>query len=456
MKTLSRRSLLRTTIGLAAAGTLARPHIANAQAKTATMWVVQGFVPEEDSAYRKLVADYEKQSGNRIDYSIVPFAPMRDKEVSAITSGDVPDLMETADFAFPYRNAWENRLTDVSDIFDTQKAQFSKNAHECSFAYNDTTKQRSYYIVPWKSAAVPFHIWGALVEKAGYKTSDIPDKWDAFIDFFAPVQDKLRREGMRNIYAYGYQLTATGVDPINTFNAFMIAHGGKDLVTPDGKLHTDDPKVRQAARQGLVQLTTAFKKGYVPPGVVSWNDADDNNAFHSKLIVMDFDGTISTEVALYHNKPEYDAIVTRGLPLSNSGQKLPAQVATGGVMIPKGAKNVAVAKEFMTYVIQPKVLNEYLKAGLGRWVIPMPEMAKSDPFWLADPHRKPYTEETLFGPTLAIYEAYNPAMAQVGAEEVFSVAENNVMLHGMAPEQAIAAAFKRVEEIFTKYPIQQA
>ena len=32
---------------------------------------------------------------------------------------------------------------------------------------------------------------------------------------------------------------------------------------------------------------------------ISWNDADDNNAFHSKLFVMDFDGTISTEVAMY-------------------------------------------------------------------------------------------------------------------------------------------------------------
>jgi hypothetical protein len=30
-------------------------------------------------------------------------------------------------------------------------------------------------------------------------------------------------QGMRNLYAYGYQLTANGGDPIATFNAFMIA-----------------------------------------------------------------------------------------------------------------------------------------------------------------------------------------------------------------------------------------
>jgi hypothetical protein len=33
-------------------------------------------------------------------------------------------------------------------------------------------------------------------------------------------------------------------------------YGGKDFITPDGKLHTDDPKVREAAVKRLVKLTT--------------------------------------------------------------------------------------------------------------------------------------------------------------------------------------------------------
>ena len=66
------------------------------------------------------------------------------------------------------------------------------------------------------------------------------------------MQDKLRDTGMRNIYALGYQLTANGVDPMATpFNAFLIAYGGKDIVTPDGKLHTDDPQVREAAIKAI-------------------------------------------------------------------------------------------------------------------------------------------------------------------------------------------------------------
>jgi multiple sugar transport system substrate-binding protein len=197
----------------------------------------------------------------------------------------------------------------------------------------------------------------------------------------------------------------------------------------------------------------------VPPGVVNWNDADDNNAFHSKLMVMDFDGTISTEVALLSTgkKAEYDDVVTHGLPLSNDGKVLPSQVALFGPVIPKGAKNIEVARDFAKFMIQPKVLNDYLKAGLGRWMLPIPEIAKSDPFWLKeDPHRTAYGTQTLINPTVPIYEAFNPAIAQVGAEHCFMDAVFDVLNNGVASTAAIEKAFKRTEQIFTKYPIQQA
>ena len=79
MTTVSRRSLLGGSMALAAAGTLARPYIANAAATTAEVWWAQGFVPEEDEAFKQIVADYQKASGNTIDYSIIPFAPERQK-----------------------------------------------------------------------------------------------------------------------------------------------------------------------------------------------------------------------------------------------------------------------------------------------------------------------------------------------------------------------------------------
>jgi multiple sugar transport system substrate-binding protein len=459
MEKLSRRSLLRASAGLVAAGTLVRPYIANAQAKTATMWIAQGFIPQEDAAFRKLVADYEKESGNTINYQIVPFAPLRQKEISAITTGVVPDIMETADFSFGPLQSWAGRLLDLSDIVEAHKSDYSDIALANNYFYDNVSKKRAYYAAPWKVAAVPFHIWKSLIVEAGANPADIPKTWTKFIDFFKPMQAKLRAKGMRRLYSYGWQAVSTnGVDPINNFYAFMIAYGGQDLITSNGQLHAGDPKVREAIIRAIERFSSDFNGGYVPPSALDWNDADDNNAFHAKTIIMDFDGTISTELALYDNKAEYDNIITHGIPLSDEGKPLPAQVGAFGNVIPKGANNVELAKEFVKYTLEPKVLNEYLKGGLGRWAPPYPGLVKSDPFWLrsGDPHRTVYITESLVGPTIPLYAAYSPASAELDAEHLFQVGIDNVINHGVKPEDAADTALKEAEQIFAKYPISQA
>jgi multiple sugar transport system substrate-binding protein len=450
---LTRRSILKSSAGLVAGAALARPFVANAAAKTAVVWWAQGFVHEEDIGFKKIVADYEKQSGNTVELSIVPFAPERQKIISAVTSGDVPDLFQNNPFEILALFAYQGKLVDVSDVVDTQKEEFTKTALLNSYVYDNVEKKRSYYGVPYQTAVLPNHVWRSLVEKAGYKISDIPKTWDAYYDFFKGVQKKLREQGMRGVYGLGFQVTTNGVDPCNFFNYFLIAYGGQNIVTENGKLHLDDPQVKEAMIKALTYPTTAYKGGYVPPGAINWNDADDNNAFHSKQIVMDLDGTISTEVALFHNKDEYDAIETMGLPLSNEGKPVPTHATNACGLIPKGAKNVAVAKDFLKYLIQPKVVGEYLKIGLGRNIPAMPSIVKDDPWWLADPHRKAYTEEGLLGPTLPQFWAFNPAFAEVQNTHVLSVAWADIMRNGVAPEAAAEKASKQIEAIFAKYPI---
>jgi multiple sugar transport system substrate-binding protein len=458
MSRLSRRVLLRGSVGLAAAGTLGRPFVANAQAKTIHVWWTQGFVREEDASLKNMVAEYEKATGNTVELSIIPFGPLMQKIVSALTSGDVPDVMthDIADASVVPQNAWHDRLVDITDVVESQKAQYHPTALLASQYYNNVLKKRSYYYAPYKTAVLPFHIWNSLVEKAGYKMSDAPKTWDAFWDFFKPMQKKLRDQGRRGLYALGLQPTTTGpADGNNTFHHFLIAYGGNGIVTKDGVPHVDDPQVKEAVIKALTYITTAFKEGYVPPGALSWSDADDNNAFHAKQMIMDLDGTISTEVALFHKKEEYDDIVTMGLPLDNSGKPIPAQLGVGGAFIPKGARNVALAKDFIKYAIQPKVINEYLKQGLGRWLPPMPELVKSDPFWLdpKDPHRVAYTTEGLIEPTVPNYPVFNPGYAEANAQQVWGIAAADVIREGMTPQAAADKALKRIGEILAKYPV---
>ncbi len=309
--------------------------------------------------------------------------------------------------------------------------------------------------MPFKGATLNIPVWKSLVEKAGYQVSDIPKTWDAYFDFFETVQKKLREKGMRHTYGLGYTLSTVGDDPNNLFAQFLIAYGGGGMVTPDGKPHLDDPKVRDAMIKALTKLTTPYKEGYVPPGAINWGDPDNNNAFHSQEVVMTPNDTISISAAVADNKQWYfKDIMTSQMPLGNDGKPIPVLLGVLLGFIPKGSNNVDAAKDFLRYLIQPAHLNTYLKEARARWLPVMPSIVKNDPFWLdeSDPHRPPAIRQGVLGPTVTWPYVFNPAFAQVDAEHVWEVAEADI-INGMAPDKATDKALARIAQIFQKYQI---
>src|SRR5438046_5301246 len=155
-------------------------------------------------------------------------------------------------------------------------------------------------------------------------------------------------------------------------------------------------------------------------------------------------------------KEEYDDSVTMCRAPSNDGKPVASQASNANLMIPKGSKNVEVAKDFLKYFIQPKVNNELLKTGLGRSIPCMPSVVKDDSWWFDDPHRKAYVAQGLLGPTLPQMWVANPAYAQVQNEHAFMTGWMDIIQSGMAPQAAAEKALKRVAEIFAKFPIAQS
>jgi multiple sugar transport system substrate-binding protein len=131
-------------------------------------------------AFRSMVADYEEASGNKIDYSIMPFMALSQKTVCALITGEVPDVGNWNASTITPQAAWDDRLTDITDVVESQRSQFSTTALLCSQFYNSARKERSFYFLPLGVGCIPFHVWGSLVEQAGYKMEDAPKTWDAF------------------------------------------------------------------------------------------------------------------------------------------------------------------------------------------------------------------------------------------------------------------------------------
>jgi len=95
--------------------------------------------------------------------------------------------------------------------------------------------------------------------------------------------------------------------------------------------------------------------------------------------------------------------------------------------------------------------------GLGRWCPAIPQVVKDDPWWTdpkLDPHRSQYVKMTVLEPTLPYGYAYNPALGQVNAEQVWGQCSADVIKNGMTPKDAVDKGFKRAGEIFEKFSFE--
>jgi len=456
MRTLSRRTAL-TGIGMVGASALARPNLARAASGEVSVWWSQGFYPQENKAIIAAMEDWEKRSGVKVNLSFMTDPDLITKLIAGMQTGDVPDLVHcvTADRFLVPRAAWDDQLEDVTDVLDTQKAEFIPTALQASRYYNAKLKQYSNYTVGIKCSAMMNSVWRPLVEEAGFSVPNIPRTQDAYYDFFQGVQDKLRAKGKR-IFGLGYSMAAKEADAGNLFAAFLLAYGGQDVVLPDGKLNIDDSKVRKAVSTALERLTTPYQKGYVPPGAINWGDVDNNNAFYAKQVVMTPNATISIAVAQSDKTDQYyKEIITHGRPLGNDGKPILGVLAVAPCFIPKGAKNLDAGKALLRDFIRPESLNTYLKETRARYLPVMMRIVKEDPYWTDpnDPHRPIAVETGLVLPTIPNWMNRNPAYSQVLSEQLWSQAEASITQKSMPVEKAVDEIAARMKVIFERYQI---
>src|SRR5581483_8989742 len=232
------------------------------------------------------------------------------------------------------------------------KSQFAPNTLETAYLYNGQTKKKAYYGFPLKQQSMHVQIWNDLLEKAGYKQSDIPTQWNDYWSFWCDkVQPAIRK--------------ATG-----------------QRIDDDGKLLVDDPKVRDGLIHALKDYTDTYIKGCTPPSSTTWKDPDNNVAFHNKTIVMTHNFTISiaakwfedstnpalTDAQRAAGKQAYEQdILTTGFPNKPDGSpmKYRSDVKTGVIFA--ASKNKAEGKEFIKFLMQEDNLRPYVEGGLGRW-----------------------------------------------------------------------------------------
>jgi len=428
-----------------------------------TVWWVKGFYKAEDDALFAAIKKFEdKHKGVKIELSQYPVQDMIPKTVSALDSGNPPDVAyaDVYDFQVTAKWAYDGKLEDISSVIDPIRTRFAPNTIETTFLYNNKDQKRAYYAFPIKQQTMHIEYWIDMLADAGFKESDIPTTWKEYWSFWCDkVQPAYRAKSGSRAFGIGQPLGVDSSDSFYSFLTFMDAHNVK-LVSDSGKLLVDDPSVRQGLINTLTDYTAPYTKGCTPPSSTSWKDPDNNVAFHNKTTVMTHNATISiaakwlddmnnatlSEEQRATAKKNYTQLIrTAGFPSKPDGSKMVYRAAVKTGVVFKDAKNKAAAKQFVAFLLEEANLTPYVEGSLGRW-FPVTKAAQESAFWQADAHRKSVYNQFKAG-TVTFEFTKNYKFTVLNNENVWAKAANRVLNEKIPVDKAVDEMIARIKTV---------
>lgn len=414
----------------------------------------KGYVLEEDEAIEATVSAWQASAEKPVRLSFYNSGEIAPKTLRASKAGLSPDILFAAKSVYPVSD-WQGKLADVTDVVATEASGFTADALQAAKVYGvdeatDAAGDR-YYAVPLNQSIIPIHYWKDLLAQAGYTPEDIPQEWDAFWNFWKTAQTALQEQG-QDIYGVGLPYSRAAKDSYQLFEQVLIAYDVQ-LLDSAGQLQTHRPEVREGIIRCLRWYTEFYGEGYVPPRATTWADPDNNRSFLNRQVLMTPNPTLSIPAAVRNDETVYfEQMGTLPWPTAPNGQPLPHLLETRQAVIFADASHMAEAKDFLRYLIQPAVINEFLKTSYGRF-FPPGQALRSDPFWRnpEDPHISTVTNIVLAGQTQPFNNSLNPAYGVVLEENVWGAVLQAIVEENLSPEAAADRAIAQIEQIFANW-----
>jgi multiple sugar transport system substrate-binding protein len=426
------------------------------------VWWNKGYYKGEDDALYAAIKKFEDKTKAKVAVSLYAPQEIIPKSVAALDAGNPPDVAygDVYDFQVAAKWAYDGKLEDISSIIDPLRAKFEPQALSTTFLLNNTDGKRAYYAFPIKQQTMHIQYWKDMLGEAGFKESDIPKDWKGYWSFWCEkVQPAYRQKTGSRGYATGFPMGVDSSDSFYSFLTFMDAYNVK-LVNDSGKLLVDDPTVRQGLINAMTDYTSVYAKGCTPPSSTSWKDPDNNVAFHNKTIILTHNATISivakwlddstnatlTDAQRAQAKKNYtELIATAAFPAKPDGGKMQYRAAVKVGVIFKEAKNKALAKQFVSFLLDEANLTPYVEGSQGRW-FPVTKAAQESPFWKADPHRLTVYNQFKSG-TVPFEFTKNYKFTVLNNENVWAKAMNRILNEKVPVDKAVDEMISRIKAV---------
>jgi multiple sugar transport system substrate-binding protein len=250
---------------------------------------------------------------------------------------------------------------------------------------------------------------------------------------------------------YGWGLTYnTGGDATGFLEHTIQSWGGHYTNEDISEVTFNSPETL-AAVEFLAEIYTSEQYApMIPPGVASWDDASNNEAFLSGTIAYTNNAASIYAKAKADGNPIFEDIVRFETAIGPTGNKLESG-GGGQFNIPRGATHQDLSKQLAAHMITPEVFLPISLISAGLFLpayaayYDMPEVVSA---FEADPNLASMGRATLGTHTGASWPAPpGPLFDAIAAQAVLTDMMAQVVAQGVAPADAVAQTADRIISI---------
>lgn len=382
---ISRREFLKAGtagLGIAALGTLPRQVFGKAPAviKGTKLAILQGtyFIPAGQELYKKQAQEWGKANGVEVTTDFLNWPDLQPKIGAAVQAGGV-DIVEL----WPsWNHLYKNSLVDMTD--EAEEVGKRGGGFE-EYVLNSAKIDGRYFGIPSGQSGGTMAYRISMLQDVGVENAADGMKLDFTWEEYHAIAKKLKAKGKPFGQALGH---STG-DPPSFCYPYMWSNGAME-VDKDGKtVLFNKPEFVDAMRKFI----QAWKDGYDETGT-SWDDSNNNRAFHSGQISCTFNGSSIYFVAK-RNHPDIAKDTHHMLmPKGPAGRFYWLGSRTFAIL--KSSKNIPAAKEFLKWWFQDEQYIEWFHIQEGYHVQHVAKLS-ADPMWTQDPKMAAFREEPKYG-----------------------------------------------------------
>lgn len=250
---------------------------------------------------------------------------------------------------------------------------------------------------------------------------------------------------------YGWGLTYNTGGDATGFIEHCIQSWGGHWTNEDASEVTFNSPETLAAVQFLAEIYTSDKyKPMIPPGVASWDDSSNNEAFLAGNIAYTANAASIYAKAKADKNPIFEDIVRMETAIGPTGTRLEAG-GGGQFNIPKGAAHQDLSTELAKYMITPEVFLPISLISAGLFLPAYANYAQMDEVVKAfkeDPNLASMAKATLGDFVGSSYPAKpGPYWDALGAQAVLTDMMNQIVAQGVSVEDAVSQAADRATSI---------